>query len=376
VPKDKRFWHTEWEAGMSGRAGQFLRILILSGLLLNLFVSMPWGQDKPKGPPPAVVEVAAIQTGSIVPEEAFIGTVFYEEVSDVATEMSGRVEEVRFEEGQHIKNNQILIKLGADILNQRLLATSATYEQVLSELEIARIEFERREKLFQSKAISEQSYDENRFRVKGLEKRAESLKAEVERIEIELQKKTIRAPFDGIVIKRHVDRGEWLAEGETVAVLAKDDVIDIVANVSERFIPFIQIGMQVNTTINGQEISGTVLAVVPRGDVATRTFPVKIRTANTLALIEGMTAKVVLPVEKPRKSLLVPRDAVITVRGQTVIYAINDSKAQMIPVNVIGYQGLDAGIEGAGLADGMQVVVKGNERLRNGQMVSTLSENK
>ena len=361
---------------MSGRAGQFLRILILSGLLLNLFVSMPWGQDKPKGPPPAVVEVAAIQTGSIVPEEAFIGTVFYEEVSDVATEMSGRVEEVRFEEGQHIKNNQILIKLGADILNQRLLATSATYEQVLSELEIARIEFERREKLFQSKAISEQSYDENRFRVKGLEKRAESLKAEVERIEIELQKKTIRAPFDGIVIKRHVDRGEWLAEGETVAVLAKDDVIDIVANVSERFIPFIQIGMQVNTTINGQEISGTVLAIVPRGDVATRTFPVKIRTANTLALIEGMTAKVVLPVEKPRKSLLVPRDAVITVRGQTVIYAINDSKAQMIPVNVIGYQGLDAGIEGAGLADGMQVVVKGNERLRNGQMVSTLSENK
>ncbi|MBW2488677.1 MAG: efflux RND transporter periplasmic adaptor subunit [Deltaproteobacteria bacterium] len=361
---------------MSGRAGQFLRILILSGLLLNLFVSMPWGQDKPKGPPPAVVEVAAIQTGSIVPEEAFIGTVFYEEVSDVATEMSGRVEEVRFEEGQHIKNNQILIKLGADILNQRLLATSATHEQVLSELEIARIEFERREKLFQSKAISEQSYDENRFRVKGLEKRADSLKAEVGRIEIELQKKTIRAPFDGIVIKRHVDRGEWLAEGETVAVLAKDDVIDIVANVSERFIPFIQIGMQVNTTINGQEISGTVLAVVPRGDVATRTFPVKIRTANTLALIEGMTAKVVLPVEKPRKSLLVPRDAVITVRGQTVIYAINDSKAQMIPVNVIGYQGLDAGIEGAGLADGMQVVVKGNERLRNGQMVSTLSENK
>jgi RND family efflux transporter MFP subunit len=376
VPKDKRFWHTEWEAGMSGRAGQFLRILILSGLLLNLFVSMPWGQDKPKGPPPAVVEVAAIQTGSIVPQEAFIGTVFYEEVSDVATEMSGRVEEVRFEEGQHIKNNQILIKLGADILNQRLLATSATYEQVLSELEIARIEFERREKLFQSKAISEQSYDENRFRVKGLEKRAESLKAEVERIEIELQKKTIRAPFDGIVIKRHVDRGEWLAEGETVAVLAKDDVVDIVANVSERFIPFIQIGMQVNTTINGQEISGTVLAIVPRGDVATRTFPVKIRTANTLALIEGMTAKVVLPVEKPRKSLLVPRDAVITVRGQTVIYAINDSKAQMLPVNVIGYQGLDAGIEGAGLADGMQVVVKGNERLRNGQMVSTLSENK
>jgi RND family efflux transporter MFP subunit len=361
---------------MSGRSRQFLRILVLSGLLLNLFVSMPWGQDKPKGPPAAVVSVALVKTGHVAPQTEFIGTVFYEEVSDVASEVSGRVEEVRFEEGQHIKNNQILIKLGADILKKRLLATSATYEQALSDLEIARIELKRMEKLFKTKSISEQSYDEDRFEVKGIEKRVDSLKAEVERIEIELQKKIIRAPFDGIIIKRHVDRGEWLAEGATVAILAKDDVVDIVANVSEKFIPFIQIGMPVNATVNGQEISGSVLAIVPRGDVATRTFPVKIRTPNTLSLIEGMTAKVILPVGKPHNSLVVPRDAVITVRGQTVIYAINDSKAQMIPVRVVGYQDLAAGIEGEGLAEGMQVVVKGNERLRDGQMVSTLSENK
>jgi RND family efflux transporter MFP subunit len=356
---------------MSGRWKQFLCCLFLSGLLTNLFVMDLWGQDKPKGPPPAVVSVAPIKSGTVVPQAEFIGTVFYEEVSDVASEVSGRVEEVRFEDGQRIKMNQVLIKLGADILNQRLLATSATYEQALSELEIARIEFKRREKLFQTKAISEQIYDENRFRVKGIEKRAESLKAEVERIEIELQKKIIRAPFDGIVIKRHVDRGEWLAEGATVAILGKDDVVDIVADVSEKFIPYIKAGMPVKATINGHEISGSVLAVVPRGDVSTRTFPVKIRTPNTQALIEGMTAKVVLPVGKPRNTLVVPRDAVITVFGQTVVYAIKDSQAQMIPVAIVGYQGLDVGIEGAGLADSMQVVVKGNERLRNGQMVST-----
>ena len=89
-----------------------------------------------------------------------------------------------------------------------------------------------------------------------------------------------------------------------------------------------------------REISGSVLAVVPRGDIATRTFPVKIRTPNTLGLIEGMSAKVVLPVGEPRKTLVAPRDAVITVFGQVVVYAVKESKAQMIPVNVIGYQGL------------------------------------
>ena len=359
---------------MSARLIRSCRFLFLVGLVMGPFFSPLWGQEKPKGPPPANVSVSAVKTGMVAPQTEFIGTVFYQEVSDVASELSGLVEEVRFEEGQRIKKSQVLIKLGSDILNKRLLATSASYEQVLSELEIARIEFKRREKLFKTKAISEQSYDENRFRVKGIEKRASSLKAEVERIEIELQKKIIRAPFDGIVIKRQVDRGEWLAEGATVAILAKDDVVDIVADVSEEFVPFIQVGMPVKATINGNEISGSVVALVPRGDVATRTFPVKVRTPNTLALIEGMSARVVLPVGTAQETLVVPRDAVIAVFGQTVVYAVQDSKAQMIRVNVIGYQDLVAGVESKRLAEGTQVVVKGHERLRDGQMVSIVGQ--
>lgn len=359
---------------MSGRLKRSFLFLILGGLMMGPFLSPLWGQEKPKGPPPANVSVATVKAGVVAPQAEFIGTVFFQEVSDVASELSGLVEVVRFEEGQRIKKGQVLIELGSDLLNKRLRATSATYEQALSELEIARIELKRREKLFKTKSISEQSYDENRFRVRGMEKRASSLKAEVERIEIELQKKIIRAPFDGIVIKRQVDRGEWLAEGATVAILAKDDVVDIVVDVSEEFIPFVQVGMPVKATVSGKELSGSIIAVVPRGDIATRTFPVKIRTLNTLALIEGMSARVVLPTAKPKKTLVVPRDAVIPVFGQTVVYAVKDSKAQMIPVSVIGYQDLIAGIEGQGLAEGMQVVVKGNERLRDGQRVSIIGQ--
>jgi RND family efflux transporter MFP subunit len=365
------------EEGMSIKFIRSFLFVVSSLLVLNMPLTHLWGQEKPKGPPPANVAVSVIKSGKIAPQTEFIGTVFYEEVSDVASELSGLVEVVRFEEGQRVKKGQILIQLGSDLLEKRLRATTATYEQALSDLEIARIEFERREKLFKTKSISEQSYDENRFRVKGIEKRVSALKAEVERIEIELQKKNIRAPYEGVVIKREVDRGEWLAEGATVAILAKDDVIDVVADVSEKFIPYLKIGMPVKGTVNGKEITGSVIAIVPRGDVATRTFPVKIRTVNKLALIEGMSARVVLPTGKPQKTMVAPRDAVISVFGQTAVYAVKDSKAQMIPVNIIGYQDQFVGVEGQGLAVGMQVVVKGNERLRNGQMVSiTLYENR
>ena len=341
-------------------------------ILLVFVLSLPsclWGQQKKQDPPPANVSVAEVNSGMVAPQAEFIATVFFQEISDTAAEMSGLAEVVRFEEGQRVTEKQILVELGSELLQKRLQATTASYEQVLSELEIARIDLKRSLKLFKRKSISEQSYDEKRFRVIGLEKRAIAIKAQVQQLEIELYKKRIRAPFDGVVIKRHVDRGEWISEGETVAVIGKDDIIDIVADIPERFIQYVKNGMRVNAMANGNNLSGTVIAIVPRGDIATRTFPVKIRTANEFSLIEGMSARVILPTAKSRQTLIIPRDAIIAKFGQDVVFAVLDSKARMMPVHVIGYNGLNAGIESAELKAGMLVVVEGNERLRNEQVV-------
>jgi membrane fusion protein (multidrug efflux system) len=328
-----------------------------------------WGQQKQQGPPPANVTVTEVNAGAVAPQAEFIATVFYQEISETAAELSGLVEAVRFEEGQRVQEKQILVELGSELLNKRLQAAISSYEQILSELQIARINLKRREILFKKNSISEQTYDENRFQVIGLEKRSAALKAQVEQFDIELKKKVIRAPFGGVIIKRQVDRGEWVSEGETVAVIGKDDTIDIVAQVPERFIAFIQKGMEVSATVNAKNLRGKVIAIVPRGDVATRTFPVKIRTANDFELIEGMSARVILPTADSRQALIVPRDAVIAKFGQNVVFAVSDSRARMIPVKVVGYSGLDAGVESNQLKAGMLVVVGGNERLGDQQAV-------
>lgn len=329
-----------------------------------------WAQGKPPGPSAANVSTSSVASGQVAPQAEFIGTVFFEEVSEVAAEISGVVEKVHFEEGQRVKSGQILVEVGSEILRKKRQSLVASYEQALSDLEIAKIDMRRKEKLLKKRSISEQSYDEVQFRVKGLEKRVIALKTEVERIDIELKKKNIRAPFSGVVINRHVDRGEWLSEGKTVAVFAKDDVVDIVAQIPERYIQYIRTGMEVKVEVSGHRFLGTIMAVVPRGDIATRTFPVKIRTPNTLALIEGMSAKVILPTGKKKQVLVIPRDALISKFGKTVVFVVDDSKARMVPVNVIGHEGLNAGVEASGLTKGMQVVVKGNERLRDGQPVA------
>jgi RND family efflux transporter MFP subunit len=349
------------------------KLLFYSGFAVVLcfacISSTLWAQEKPKEPPSVNVIVSEVITGMVAPQSEFIGTIYYQEVSDVASEVSGIVEIVQFEEGQRINDKQILVKLNTDMLEKKIKATGATHEQILIELQETRRDLRRKEKLFKNNSISEQAYDENLFKVKRLEKQAESLKAEVERLELELKKATIRAPFNGVVVKRHADRGEWLSEGDAVAMIAKDDVVDVVVNLPQRYIGHVKIGIQVKVTVGEKELSGKIIAIVPKGDIATRTFPVKVRMPNSLSFIEGMTAKVSLPTGKQDKTLIVPRDAIITMFGKTVVFAVVDSKARMIPVKVIGYEGLTTGVIANGLKDGMNVVVKGNERLRDGQMV-------
>lgn len=319
------------------------KISITLFIFVLLYSSTLYAQEKkPQGmPPPANVVVSDVSTGMVAPEAEFVGTVYYREVSDVACEIDGKVEEVSFEEGQRIKKGNVLVKLNSDLL--------------LSDLEKAVIALDRVENLYKEELISEQAYDERRF--------------EVERLEISLSKKTLKAPFTGVIVKKHVERGEWLSPGSVVATIARDDVIDIIVEVPESIINIITPGMKVKVKAGGKEINGKIFVIIPLVNISTRTFPVKIRVKNNLSLIEGMEARVNLPIAKKEKALIVHRDAVITVFGNTVVFAVIDSKAKMIPVKVIGYKGMRAGIQANGLKEGMKVVVKGNERLMDGQIV-------
>jgi len=351
--------------------------LLFLAFIILFSVSILFAQGtKPGVPPPAAVVVSEVKNGFVAPEAEFVGTVFYLEVSDVAAEVNGRIEAVSFEEGQRIKAGHVLVRLNADLLEKNLKGMKASYEQALSELEKARSDFQRIENLYQRQVVPEQVYDENRFKVKGLEKKAESLNAEVERLEVELQKKVVKAPFNGVVIKKHVDRGEWLSPGSSVATMARDEIVDIVVEVPEEITRFIRSGVEVRVKAGGRETRGKIFALIPRGDIATRTFPVKVRMNNSLSLVEGMEARVVLPANDRRRSLMVPRDAVLNLSGQNVVFAIVDSKANLIPVKVIGYQGNWVGVEAERLAEKMNVAIKGNERLRDGQAVTIMKGSK
>jgi RND family efflux transporter MFP subunit len=316
-----------------------------------------------------MVVTAAARAGKIANEVTYVGTVYYVDASKVASEVRGKVEEVKFEDGDRVAQGQTLVKLDSELLEKEIAARKASHERVLVDLDKARADFERFSALFKEEFVSAQEFDAVKFHVMSLTKEAEANKAGLEGLEVELEKKVVKAPFAGIIIKRHADRGEWMEAGSPVAELAATSEMDVIVNVPEHAMKMVGKGSSLSVKAGSGSYRGRVVAVVPRGDVETRTFPVKIRISGATALVEGMEAQVSLPLERPKDAIIVPRDAVISQFGSDVVFVVDSGNARMIKVSVVGFSGKDAGVASPELKPGMAVVIKGNERLRDGQPV-------
>ena len=345
------------------------RISLLA-LCLTLLTPALARAQKPGERPPSPVVTAKVTSGDMAPQSEFIGTVFFTEISNVASEVIGKVVDIKVTDGQRVNQGDIMVVLSSELLDKRIRRARALAQQAKAEYESARLDHQRVAALFKGQAVAEGEFDAKRLSAEALLQRYEAMQADLSQLLVEAGKKNIRAPYDGIVIDVMANRGEWMSVGSTVVVTARDDEFEVVVNAPKEAFGVVKPGLGVTVKTAETEMPGTVFAVIPKGDVATRTFPVKIRVENNGQLAEGMEARVLLPRGLGGTTMIVPRDAIISMRGDQVVWAVLDGKAVPMPVYVVGYKGLIAGVKSEKLAEGMDVVVKVNERLQPGQAVA------
>lgn len=199
--------------------------------------------------------------------------------------------------------------------------------------------------------------------------------AEEELARIALGDHQIRAPFSGYVDKIHMEVGSWLDVGESVVDMVDLRSLDVTVLVPEDRVHRVPVGAEarcrfpsVGTTL---ERTGTVVSVGPLADLRGRTVPVLVRVQNPEhRLRAGMSARVEVPLEKPRPRTLVPKDAVLRALGAPPrVVLVVDGKAESRVVELgNAYQEKIEIL--SGVTPGDQVVVRGNERLQPGQEVS------
>lgn len=207
----------------------------------------------------------------------------------------------------------------------------------------------------------------------------------VNQLESQKAKYTLRAPFEGYVVAKHTEIGAWVSRGDPVAEVIELDPIEIDVMVPEAFIAHVRIGAAVQIyadAIPKQAFTGTVARIIPDAERRSRTFPVKVRLANPKTedghiLKSGMLARVTLAVGPPVQALLVPKDSLVLGGSQPslMVVAIDPETKQetvrSVPVQLGVTDGSLIQVTG-NLSPTDKVVVIGNERVRPGQPIAAV----
>lgn len=205
--------------------------VLLPGVLLG--AGMLASAQGPPGRGPAKVVAIPGREGVIAPASRFRGTVYYKEVSEVATEVPGKVILAEFRAGDHVKAGQLLVRLDDTLLTKDLQSMQATLSRDSTDLEEAELRHERARTLVADGLATSEVGDEIRFEVLSLRYQVAATRASVERLEALIERNSVYSPFDGIVVERSTDLGEWRKEGDTVAVIARVDAFEVIADVPE-----------------------------------------------------------------------------------------------------------------------------------------------
>jgi membrane fusion protein (multidrug efflux system) len=280
--------------------------------------------------------------------------------ADVLARVAGIIESIVAEEGDRVAEGQILLHIVDDEYRHR--TTMARVDLEKQEARLARAQ-----KIFDQGLSSAEDFD-------AIRTDKASAQANLELAELELSYTEVRAPFTGHVVRRLVDQGQTVANGTALFSLA--DMDRLLARV---FIPAKEFRsirpdqpVQLVVSSTGDRLTGRIDLVNPLVDPESGTIKVTVEVTDYPPTTRpGDFVEVSIVTDNHTDSLLVPRIAVVTERGQRSVYVVDGEIAHQRAVEV-GFEDDDHAEIVSGLEPGELVVIQGQRALRDGQPVSVL----
>jgi RND family efflux transporter MFP subunit len=323
-------------------------------------------QAPPQAPPPAAVEVAPAVETAIAPLQWVPGSVLSREDARIATELAGRIVAIA-EVGAVLRRGESIAKLDAEQYRLALARQDAEVERIETQLRYARRQAERLEGLVERSTIASRELDQARADRDVLELSLREARAGLAEQRRLLAAAKVTAPFDGVVAERLASRGEFVAAGLALVRLVDVRQTEVQSRAPVALAASLAAGDAVRLRIDGSEHEGRIRTVVPVGDASSRQL--EVRVSSDAKLPVGSALDVGLPLGAPKRSVAVPRDALVLRDGGTWVFRIGaDRKAARIGVATGDGDADTIAVEG-GVEPGDLLVVRGAERLADGQSV-------
>jgi RND family efflux transporter MFP subunit len=314
------------------------------------------------------VVVVAPRTAQVTDELRLTGTLTAERSARLSPRVDGLVARVRVDAGDRVRSGAPLVELDSTVASLALdRARAETAEARARSDEAARLAAEAR-RLVAEKHLPQTELARREAEAKlAAASLAASEASEREQAEL-LRRHVVPAPFTGVVARRLADVGEWVSRGTPVIELVATDRVRLdVQAPQERFAAIREDAV---VQVLADALGGKSL---PVSDPSARTFLVRVVVDEAQGrLLPGTSATAVIGLPGTKRALVIPRDALLRYPdGSFTVFVLRDgpkgTTALERPVKLGGGGAQIEVLEGIEPAD--RIVVRGNERLRNGQAV-------
>jgi RND family efflux transporter MFP subunit len=348
-------------------------LLCAAGLFAAGSAAAQGGARAGAAPPAQPVVVSKVRAVSESPTGEYTGLIQSANKVLLSAEVAGRLERLLKKQGDPVAKNEVVAELENPSLEDDLALREAHLKETEAQTRLAETQQERIESLYRNKLVSAQQYQDGQLNLAVAKARLHSDRVQVERLKEQLQRMVIRSPIKGQVISSNLEVGQWITPNQPIFEIFNFDEYEVLVGMPGRLLPTVPESgpVQVRVPEYGVTLTGSVLAAVRHVDSSSGNFTLRVRVVNRGGLpLSGLVARVRMPLAEAGPILTVPRDAIVR-RGDLthVVVVGEDSTAQIVPVQVQGNFGAAVIVSGKGLADGMPVVVRGNERLFPGTAV-------
>ena len=347
----------------------FRSIFISTSVLVTVCAGLPVAAEAQFGSGPSPVRYTVAQQHMLRRTVRLPGTVESAAESIVASEVAGLVTELPAREGMAVQRGDVIARLRSTNLELRLKAIESELHEAEAREQLAERDLQRARDLFADELYSQQQLDSAEFEYDARVGGVAQLRADMERLRDDVERSTIRAPFDGVVVAQQTEVGQWLVVGGPVVELYALSRLEVVVEVPSRYFGTIRRGSM--ATVDVESVDGQVIAIIPRASTQARTFPVKVRIENPDGQIGvGMLTQVAFSIGESYEATIVPKDALVLQGPQRFVYVIDDDgTAAILQVQVGPGAGAWIAVEGP-VEAGAKVVTLGNERLQPGQAIA------
>ncbi len=337
------------------------------------------------GPPAARVVVDAVRFEPVEQWREVTGDLRALRRALLASEEEGLVVGLEYQDGDEVKAGAVIAHLHdvrarldvegdeAEVAARKALVLEREADAERFERDVARME-----EMRARGAGNEKEHDVTQTVLRTAQARLAAAKAGLAVAEAELrlsrqrlEDMTIEAPFDGVIVAKRTEVGQWLERGGSIAEVVDLDSVEVRLDVPERYINRVGgPGQAVQVRIAGalEPIACTVAAIIPDADPLSRLFPVRVKVENKERhLRPGMSVVGLIPTGATEPTFTIHKDAVLRNEAGEFVYFNAGGTAQVAPVQRLFAAGDRVAIRPGRLQSGDLVVVEGNERMVPGQ---------